>query len=246
MSQPPVGIYFLVCSKVSDEEMYATESVGEPGTHEFTLYLLREGERISIWNDVPLQPQESLYHFVCEVPKGTRQKMEVQTQLAFHPIKQDLIDGQLRQYRYGDMICNYGAMPQTWEDPSHISPHTGAPGDNDPLDLVEIGSGALPLGSVSVVKVLGVLGLIDGGETDWKIIGVRSDDPLAEQLDDIGDVERAQPGLLARLREWLRQYKVVDGKPPNTFAFQEQYRGRDVAVDIIQQCHQAWRSLHAL
>lgn len=223
--------------------MYTISTVGAPGTRDFSLYLSHQGERISIWNDIPLQTKESLHHFVCEVPKGTRQKMEVQTHLACHPIKQDLIDGKLRQYRHGDMICNYGAMPQTWEDPSHISPHTGAPGDGDPLDMVEIGGEALPLGSVSSVKVLGVLGLIDNGETDWKIIGVRENDPLAEQLHSIEDVERTQPGLLARLREWLRVYKVADGKPVNTFAFDGEYRGPDFALDIIQQCHQAWMSL---
>jgi inorganic pyrophosphatase len=37
------------------------------------------------------------------------------------------------------MMFNYGAFPQTWEDPSHISQDTGKKGDNDPLDVVEIG-----------------------------------------------------------------------------------------------------------
>lgn len=226
--------------------MYDIQTEGTYGTTEFSLYLSHQGQRISIWNDIPLQLSESLYHFVCEVPKGTRQKMEVQTHLTFHPIKQDLIEGQLRHYRYGDMICNYGAMPQTWEDPDHISPHTGSPGDNDPLDLVEIGDDSLPLGSVSTVKVLGVLGMIDSGETDWKIIGVRSNNPLAAQLDDIEDVERVRPGLLDQLREWLRLYKVADGKAPNTFAFNEEYRNRDFALGIIQQCHRAWSSLRSL
>ena len=226
--------------------MYDIQTEGTYGTTEFSLYLAQQGQRLSIWNDIPLQPSTSLYHFVCEVPKGTRQKMEVQTHLAFHPIKQDLIDGKLRQYRYGSMICNYGAMPQTWEDPDHISPHTGAPGDNDPLDLVEIGDDSLPLGSVSTVKVLGVLGMIDSGETDWKIIGVRTDNPLAAQLNDIEDVERVRPGLLGQLREWLRLYTGADGKAPNTFAFNEEYRDRAFALGIIQQCHRAWSSLREL
>lgn len=32
------------------------------------------------------------------------------------------------------------------------------------------------------VKVLGALAMIDGGETDWKILAVRTDDPLAQQV----------------------------------------------------------------
>ena len=31
-------------------------------------------------------------------------------------------------------------LSQTWEDPSHVSDDTGCIGDNDPLDVVEIGT----------------------------------------------------------------------------------------------------------
>ncbi|RYG55613.1 hypothetical protein EON66_04880 [archaeon] len=37
-------------------------------------------------------------------------------------------------------------------------------------------------GSVYAVKVLGALGLVDGGETDWKILAVRTTDPIAQQV----------------------------------------------------------------
>lgn len=42
-------------------------------------------------------------------------------------------------------------------------------GDNDPVDVVEIGSQALPVGSVTKIKALGVLAMIDDGELDWKV-----------------------------------------------------------------------------
>jgi len=32
------------------------------------------------------------------------------------------------------------------------------------------------------VKVLGCIGLIDEGETDWKLVAIDINDPLAEQL----------------------------------------------------------------
>ena len=32
------------------------------------------------------------------------------------------------------------------------------------------------------VKVLGVIALIDEGETDWKILAINTNDPLAEKL----------------------------------------------------------------
>jgi hypothetical protein len=35
---------------------------------------------------------------------------------------------------------------------------------------------------VYAVRVLGALAMIDGGETDWKVLAVRTDDPLAQGL----------------------------------------------------------------
>ena len=55
------------------------------------------------------------------------------------------------------MCFNYGAFPQTWEDPSHVTPDTGCAGDNDPIDACEIGTKMYRTGSVVKVKVLGGL-----------------------------------------------------------------------------------------
>ena len=66
----------------------------------------------------------------------------------------------------------------------------GAQGDNDPVDVVEIGCEQLVSGQVYKIKVLGAYAMIDEGELDWKIIAIRADDPMAQYLDDIDDVER--------------------------------------------------------
>ena len=42
-------------------------------------------------------------------------------------------------------------------------------GDNDPVDVVEIGQAECAMGSVTPVKPLGVLAMIDDGELDWKV-----------------------------------------------------------------------------
>ena len=63
-------------------------------------------------------------------------------------------------------------------------------GDNDPVDVVEIGSKALATGSVHPVKPLAVLAMIDDGELDWKIIAIKADDPKAASVNDVEDVDR--------------------------------------------------------
>ena len=45
------------------------------------------------------------------------------------------------QFKKGDIYFNYGCFPQTWEDPTHFHPDAdGCRGDNDPVDVVEIGA----------------------------------------------------------------------------------------------------------
>jgi len=68
--------------------------------------------------------------------------------------------------------------------------------------------------------------LLDEGETDWKIIVIDVNDPLAEELNDIDDVESHMPGLLSATVKWFRFYKAPDGKPVNEVAFQGQFKDR--------------------
>lgn len=233
---------------------YTSVSTGDLGTKNFAVYVVdaADGTRVSPWNDVPLyritadeDPTEVL-NFICEIPKWTRRKMEIMKNKLHHPIQQDLdASGNLRSYKYGDMMFNYGALPQTWEDPTYICPHTLVRGDDDPVDVVEIGSSQLATGSITPVKILGVLGLIDNGETDWKIIAIRTQDPMAPELHELEDVERCIPGLLQGLRTWLQNYKKAEGQPPAEFAFAGEYQSRAFAMSVIHSCHAAWASRDA-
>jgi inorganic pyrophosphatase len=180
---------------------------------------------------------------VTEIPKFSRKKFEIATGEHFNPIKQDTKNGKLREYNYGDMVFNYGAFPQTWEDPAHTTPDTGHPGDNDPIDAVEIGSRILRTGSVTKVKVLGCLAMIDDGETDWKVICIAHDDPLAPKVHDISDVEQVLPGYIGVMREWLRKYKVIDGKPQNEFGLEEKAMGKEYTMRVIGETHDFWKKL---
>jgi inorganic pyrophosphatase len=77
------------------------------------------------------------------------------------PIKQDVKKGRVRfvdnlhTFREDNLRgypWNYGALPQTWEDPGHEDHNTGAKGDNDPIDVIEIGSRVHPRGAVVPVS----------------------------------------------------------------------------------------------
>lgn len=73
----------------------------------------------------------------------------------------DTKKGKLRYVRncfpHHGYIWNYGAFPQTWEDPNSKHPETGCNGDNDPLDVCEIGEAIGYVGQIKQVKVLGIM-----------------------------------------------------------------------------------------
>ena len=109
--------------------------------------------------------------------------------------------------------------------------------------MVEIGSAALEAGSVTPVKALGVLAMIDDGELDWKVIAISDADPLFSELNDIADVEKKCPGVVSGIREWFRWYKTPDDKPINAFGFDEECLPKAKAIEVIQETHEAWQGL---
>lgn len=115
---------------------------------------------------------------------------------------------------------------QTWEDPAVIDPETHAKGDDDPLDACEIGSQVGFTGQVKRVKVLGAFVVLDQGETDWKVVVIDVEDPLATRLNNLLDVEAEMPGFLTSLKSWYCMYKVPDGKEMNTLPLGEENKDR--------------------
>lgn len=110
-----------------------------------------------------------------------------------------------------------GMCEQTWEDPSTADSETGINGDDDPLDVCEISTATIPAtcGQIKTVKPLGAFVVIDQGETDWKIVAIDITDPIVKMLRDIDDVERCLPGFMDSLKNWYRQYRVLEGKGEN-------------------------------
>merc|ERR1712185_892275 len=131
----------------------------------------------------------------------------------------------------------------TWEDPTVEDPDLKAFGDNDPVDVVEIGTKALAQGEITRVKALGSLAMIDDGELDWKVIAVSADDEMASKLNDVSDLDKEMPGVISGIREWFRWYKTPDGKPLNAFGFDEAALGKDKTLKIIEETNEAWDRL---
>uniref|UniRef100_A0A2K6MWC5 inorganic diphosphatase n=1 Tax=Rhinopithecus bieti TaxID=61621 RepID=A0A2K6MWC5_RHIBE len=103
----------------------------------------------------------------------------------------------------------------------------------------------LSCGEVIHVKILGILALIDEGETDWKLIAINVNDPEASKFHDIDDVEKFKPGYLEATLNWFRLYKVPDGKPENQFAFNGEFKTREQwpTGNLVLSLHLKWKPL---
>jgi inorganic pyrophosphatase len=225
-------------------QMVELEESGEFGTTDYVMKFKVDGKVVSPWHDMPYKNEDGTYNMLTEIPKMTLKKMEVATKVEGNPIMQDEKKGKARLY-HGPIFWNYGCVPQTWEDPNVKGDEAvgGAFGDDDPLDVVEIGSASLEMGSFTAIKPLGVLSMIDDGELDWKLIAIAASDENADKINDVGDIEAVYPGTVSGIREWFRWYKTPDDKPVNGFGHGEEALNKEKAVEVIEETHEFYENL---
>lgn len=127
---------------------------------------------------------------LIEVPKGSNTKYEL-----------DKLSGLLKVdrilYSAVHYPANYGFIPQSYCD------------DNDPLDILVLGQEPiLPL-SIVRAKPIGVMKMIDQGESDDKIIAVHVDDP---EYCDYNSIDELPQHTLKTLKRFFEDYKVLENK----------------------------------
>lgn len=245
-----VGRLSQTSRHLSTTVAYTTITEGSKYSQDFKGYLkLPNGELGSYFHDIPLNlnKETKTVNVVIEIPRWSNAKFEISKKNKLNPITQDIKYGEVRfvnnLFPFKGYMHNYGAIPQTWDDPTVTDPETGFKGDDDPIDVCEIGQRVAELGDVFEAKVLGALALIDGGELDWKIIVIDTRDPLARELNDIDDVDTRFPGLLEGTRRWFKDYKIPDGKPENVFGFDGEFLNAEKAADVIAHSNGAWKKL---
>jgi 3'-phosphoadenosine 5'-phosphosulfate synthase len=219
-----------------------TRFEGVFGTNTFSLV---HNEAPSWWHDIALRPQnepDTIINMVTEIPMFYTAKMEIYKDRPGNVIAQDTNkDGSPRYYKYGTPFFNYGMIPQTWEDPD-VKSSLGYGGDCDPIDVIELGSAQLAMGSVTPCRIIGSLELIDEGETDHKVLCIAHSDKDFDKIHSVQELERVKPGHLDRLRDWLKRYKTSDGKPENSLASDTPKTAKE-AVAVVAETNKRWAAL---
>jgi len=230
-------------------QAYTVVSVGKKYSGTFKAYVACEGRVISPFHDITLymSGNRGVVSVVNEIPRFESAKFEISKKEAFNPIMQDIKKGQPRfvknVFPMKGYLWNYGALPQTWEDPNEVDKDAGAKGDNDPVDVIEIGRRKKGIGEVYQAKVIGSIAMIDEGECDWKVVVIDVEDEMASKINGIEDVRREFEGLLEETIKWFRDYKVPDGKERNKFALNGEYIDRESTIGVIERAHESWSAM---
>ncbi|KAL4950985.1 inorganic pyrophosphatase [Aspergillus filifer] len=224
-------------------------TVGGRNTLDWRIWLEHNGDPISFWHDVPLYPtatNNKIVNFVVEIPRGENGKIEIRRPEPLNPIFHDDRNDAPRfvenVWPFVTYPFLYGSIPQTWESPNFNHSFTNEPGDNDPMDLFDIGQDVGYTGQVKQVKVLGALALNDGGETDWKVLGIDVNDPIAPLVDNFKDVEKYRPGLIKAYYDWFTYYKIARGDDLIPIVGGS-YVNATFAASKIEESHGFWLDL---
>ncbi len=138
--------------------------------------------------------QNGIIHTVIEIPKGSRNKIEWNRELACFEL--DRVEPAIFA-----KPCNYGFIPQTKDE------------DGDELDTLVITDESLPTGVFTKAKIIGILNFEDDGEMDHKVICVPADDRNTK--DAINSLEDLDEGLKTQIEHHFTHYKDLK-KPGST------------------------------
>lgn len=164
---------------------------------------------------------KNVINALIEISRGSIYKYEIITE-----------SGQLKLDRVGYSSLaypfTYGAIPQTWDL------------DNDPIDVLIVGvSEPLAPGCLVEARVLGLMKMIDGGETDDKVIAVLSDDRRMDHIKSLADLGDY---FIKETQYYWEHYKELKKPVSVTTAG---FVGAADAVKIITECEERYKTGYA-
>lgn len=170
------------------------------------------------WHEVELGKQvPDLVPAVIEVPKGSKTKYELDKKSGLLRVDRILFSS----VHYP---ANYGFIPQTYCD------------DKDPLDILVLGQDPVVPLAIMWAKPIGVMKMVDQGETDDKIIAVHAHDPEYNHYNSIDDLP---PHRMTEVQRFFEDYKILENKKVKVESFLNCDQARIVikeAVDLYSKC----------
>ncbi|MEM6392552.1 MAG: inorganic diphosphatase [Planctomycetota bacterium] len=141
----------------------------------------------------------SVVNVIVEIPKGTRNKYEV-----------DKTTGLLKLDRYlyssAHYPGEYGFIPQTLAE------------DGDPLDAIVMINEPTFSGCLIQARPIGLFRMTDKGDNDFKVLAVPSNDPIFSEYDNLW---RVPPHFLREVEHFFATYKQLEGGEVKTMGWDQ-------------------------
>ncbi len=164
---------------------------------------------------IPAQPKPGIVNVLIEIPAGSKNKYEFDKDLNAFALDRVLYASV--QYPY-----DYGFIPNTLAD------------DGDPLDGMVIMDQPTFPGCVIAARPIGMLGMIDGGDSDEKLLCVPDKDPRYANVTSLKDIASHR---LEEIAEFFRTYKNLEKKETKITGWQDV----DAVRPLVEQCIRAYQ-----
>ncbi len=164
---------------------------------------------------IPAQPKPGIINVLIEIPGGSKNKYEFDKDLNAFALDRVL-------YASVQYPFDYGFVPNTLAD------------DGDPLDGMVIMDQPTFPGCVIAARPIGMLGMIDGGDRDEKILCVPDKDPRYVGVTSLKDIA---PHRLDEIAEFFRTYKNLEKKVTEITGWEDV----DAVKPLVDQCIKAYK-----
>ncbi|MFT6849962.1 MAG: inorganic pyrophosphatase [Sphingobacteriales bacterium] len=152
---------------------------------------------------------------VIEIPRGCKGKYELDKDSGMLKLDRVL-------YSSVHYPANYGFIPQTYCE------------DHDPLDILVITTLELPPMCLIECRVIGVMRMVDQGESDDKIIAVAVHDMSVNHIYDMAGLP---PHTSKEIQRFFEDYKLLEEKEVRV----DHFLDREEAVEITRESMQMYK-----
>ena len=152
---------------------------------------------MNLLHDVPAGTADEM-NVIIEIPKYSKNKYEIDKETGLIALDRVMHTSQ-------DYPFDYGFVPQTLFD------------DGDALDVVVLTTYPLNPGILVKARPVAIMGMIDDGERDDKVIAVPVDDPRFDEVQDLGDLNTH---FLKEMKHFFDTYKKIQNKEVEVLDFE--------------------------
>ena len=163
-------------------------------------------------NNIKPIDKDGNLNVIVEIQKGSKNKYELDKETGMLKLDRVMHTGQ-------DYPFDYGFVPNTlWHD-------------GDPLDVVLYTTYPLMPGVILAARAVAVMDMIDGGESDMKIIAVPVEDP---RMKDIINMETTPKHFIKEVQHFMETYKLIQNKTVEIKGVYDEKKALEVISESIE------------